>query len=73
MTTIDTLLKEGITWDDNGSDPMANVPTNKFSRQILRSVIGENRANKVLQSMSMAVIPKVGGGSMADGLLNDGK
>ena len=54
--------------DDNGADPMRNMPAPKFTKQILKSVIGENRANQVLQSMSMSIIPKVGGGSMTKGL-----
>jgi hypothetical protein len=71
--SLQKLLKEGITWDENdGTDPMNNVPSNKYSRQILKQVIGEAKANKVLYSMSMAVIPKVQGGSMTE-VLNDGK
>lgn len=54
--------------DDIGADPMNNMPAPKFTKQILKSVIGENRANQVLQSMSMSIIPKVGGGSMTSGL-----
>ena len=51
-----------------GGDPNANAPQPKFTKQILKSVIGESRANQVLQSMSMSIIPKVGGGSMTSGL-----
>jgi hypothetical protein len=40
---MDKLLKEPLI--DDGTDPMKKAPTNKFSRQILKSVIGENRAN----------------------------
>ena len=69
--SLQKLLKEGITYDDNGGDPMNNIPSNKFSRQILKQVIGEARANKVLYSMSMAVIPKVQGGSMTQVVMND--
>ena len=54
--------------EDIGADPMNNMPAPKFTKQILKSVIGENRANQVLQSMSMSIIPKVGGGSMTTGL-----
>ena len=54
--------------DDSGIDPMKDLPAPKFSKGILKSVIGENRANQVLQSMSMSIIPKVGGGSMTTGL-----
>ena len=54
--------------EDVGADPMNNMPSPKFTKQILKSVIGENRANQVLQSMSMSIIPKVGGGSMNQGL-----
>jgi len=63
---MEKLLKEPLV--DDGRDPMSNVPTNKFSKQILKSVIGETRANQVLCSMSMTVIPNVGGGSMSAGL-----
>jgi hypothetical protein len=54
--------------EGQGGDPMSNLPAPKFTKQILKSVIGENRANQVLQSMSMSIIPKVGGGSMSSGL-----
>jgi hypothetical protein len=43
--------------DDDGTDPMKDMPTTKFSKGILKSVIGETRANQVLCSMSMSVIP----------------
>ena len=60
--------KLNLSENDLGEDPMSNLPAPKFTKQILRSVIGENRANQVLQSMSMSIIPKVGGGSMTSGL-----
>ena len=50
-----------------GADPMQNLPKTKFSAGILRSVIGENRANRVLESMSMSVIPNLGGSSLTGG------
>ena len=43
-----------------GIDPMQNLPNSKFQRRILKAVIGENAADKVLQSLSMAVIPSKG-------------
>ena len=50
-----------------GLDPMQNRDKTKFSAQILKSVIGETRANRVLESMSMAVIPASGGSSLTGG------
>lgn len=50
---------------------MQNLPKTKFSAGILRSVIGENRANRVLESMSMSVIPNLGGGSLTGGKINE--
>ena len=43
--------------DSKGIDPMQNLPKTKFSSMILKSVIGQEKANAVLHSMSMAVIP----------------
>ena len=64
---MEELLKEGIKFEEgiNGSTPVT-----KYGKGVLKAVIGENRANMVLQSMSMSIIPKLHG-SMADGL--DGK
>lgn len=56
--------------EDLGVDPMQNLPKTKFSAGILRSVIGENRANRVLESMSMAVIPNLGGSSLTGGKMD---
>lgn len=43
--------------DTKGIDPMQNLPKTKFSAMILKSVIGQDKANAVLHSMSMTVIP----------------
>jgi hypothetical protein len=43
--------------DTKGIDPMQNLPKTKFSSMILKSVIGQEKANAVLHSMSMSVIP----------------
>ena len=40
---------------------MEDMPSNKFSRGVLKTIIGEARAAQVLTSMSMAIIPKTGG------------
>ena len=64
---MEKLLKDAVA-DDNGADPMINMPSTKFSKGILKSVIGETRANQVLCSMSMSVIPQTGGGSMGGSL-----
>lgn len=53
---------------DNGTDLDMNLPTNSFSKSILKLVVGDQRANQVLNSMSMDIIPNVGGGSMGAGL-----
>lgn len=66
---MEELLKEGIKFEDGAND---KTPVTKYGKRVLRAVIGDERANKVLQSMSMQVIPNVGGGSMAEGLA-DGK
>lgn len=50
------------------TDLNANLPTNSFSKGILKMVVGDQRANQVLNSMSMDIIPNVGGGSMGAGL-----
>jgi len=66
---------ESIKIDDtdaNGMDPMQNLPTNKFSKQILKSVIGETRANQVLTSISMSIIPNIKNSSIGGGI-KDGK
>lgn len=42
------------------------APVTKYGNGVLRAVIGENRANNVLNSISMQVIPKVGNGSMSE-------
>ena len=52
---------EPLLGPDDGTDPMKNVDRTKFSKAILRQVVGDNRAQMVLQSMSMAIIPKTGG------------
>jgi hypothetical protein len=62
----DKVLKKMESIEGTGCD--TNMPAPKFGKQILKSVIGETRANQVLQSMSMNIIPKVGGGSMTQGL-----
>ena len=54
--------------DDVGIDPMTNLPSNKFSKQILKSVIGEARANQVLTSISMSIIPNIKGNSIGGGI-----
>lgn len=61
-----------IDANDLGIDPMQNLPTNKFSEQILKSVIGENRANQVLTSISMSIIPNIKNNSIGGGI-KDGK
>ena len=43
--------------DTKGMDPMQNLPKTRFSSMILKSVIGQEKANAVLHSMSMSVIP----------------
>lgn len=44
-----TSFEDKITVDENSfSDPMKMLPKPKFSQQILKQVIGENRANQVL-------------------------
>jgi len=53
---------------DDGTDPMKDLPSTKFSKQILKSVIGETRANQVMTSLSMAIIPNVLSGSMGGGI-----
>lgn len=54
--------------DDGVSDPMGQLPRTKFQKFILKSMVGEKRADQVLTSMSMAIIPKnIGGGLAADG------
>jgi len=43
---MEKLLKEKLKInDDSGMDPMSNMPKTKFSSMILKSVIGEARAN----------------------------
>lgn len=46
--------------DDGFTDPMKQLPQTKYQKHMLKSVIGETRANQVLTSMSMSIIPKVG-------------
>ena len=54
--------------DENDvQDPMKRMPKTKFSAQILKSVIGETRANQVLTSISMNILPKLSG-SMGGGI-----
>ena len=48
---------------DYGIGCMDDMPSNKFSRGVLKTIVGEARANQVLTSMSMAIIPG-GTGSM---------
>ena len=48
---------------DLGAGCGDDMPSNKFSRGVLKTIIGEARANQVLTSMSMAIIPN-GAGSM---------
>ena len=48
--------------ENMASDPMKVLPKSRFSCQVLKQIIGETRANQVLQSMSMTVLPNVGGG-----------
>lgn len=65
MESLDAQFAKKLKIDENAvDDPMKQMPKTKFSQLILKSVIGDERANKVLQSMSMTVIPKVSGGSM---------
>ena len=52
----DSSLEYGAGCEDN-------MPINKFSSGVLKTIIGEARANQVLTSMSMMVIPN-GEGSM---------
>lgn len=47
---------------NSGVDQMQNLPSPKFSQKILKSVIGDDRASQVLQSISMNNIPKFGSG-----------
>ena len=50
---MEKLLSEKLKLnDDTVQDPMSNMPKTKFSSMILKSVIGEARANQVLTSMS---------------------
>ena len=66
---MESLLKNGLMLDDNTPfDPMKNLPTTKFGKRVLKEAVGEERANKVLQSMSMSIIPNIGGGSMGKDL-----
>lgn len=53
---------------DDVQDPMKRMPKTKFSQQILKSIIGDTRANQVLTSFSMNIIPAVGTGSMGGGI-----
>jgi hypothetical protein len=69
---MESLLKDGLMLDDDTPfDPMKNIPTTMFGKRVLKESVGEERAMKVLQSMSMAIIPNIGGGSM--GTLGSGK
>ena len=58
-----------LEFDHNsGIDPMRDLPSPKFSKKILVSVVGDAKANQVLQSMSMNMIPKIGSGSLTAGV-----
>ena len=65
---MEELLKEGIKFEEGVSD---STPVTKFGQGALKTLIGDKRAFKVLQSMSMSVIPKVCG-SFEEGI-QDGK
>ena len=41
-----------------------NLPSSKFSSAILKSIVGDERANNVLTSMSMNLIPQTKGDSL---------
>ena len=47
---------------------MKALPKSKFSCQVLKLVVGDERADKVLASMSMSILPNVGGGSIGKDL-----
>lgn len=49
--------------DDGFSDPMKSIPKTNFQRHILKSVIGDARANQVL-NRTLGIIPQVNSGSM---------
>jgi hypothetical protein len=69
---MDPKKSSGKLIDDGIMDPMKQVPRTNFQKQILKSVIGESKANQVLTSMSMQIIPKINEGTMGNGF-KDGK
>ena len=52
--------------EELGADPMIELPTNRYGQCILKRVVGEERANAVLQSMSMTILPNQGGSSLVN-------
>jgi len=51
-------------------DPNENVPKPKFAREVLKLAVGDDKVNKVLNSLSMSIIPNVGGGSIGKDLFS---
>ena len=49
MESLDAKFASKLTVDETAAnDPMKQMPKPKFSQLILKSVIGDDRANKVL-------------------------
>ena len=42
---MESLAKYKAKTDEDGADPMQSLPSNRFTEHILKSVIGEARAN----------------------------
>lgn len=56
---ISIVLNKIMVESASSAGPVQSKPmVNKFSKNILKTVVGAERANNVFQSMSMGTIPK---------------